>query len=67
MFTKLHTHPQADSSLTCNVVMLMSRILKFGCVFNSAGDKKLALSPDTDVYTIGLPLISETNLDVIVT
>ena len=28
-------------------------------------DRKLVLSPDTDVYNIGLPLIAETNLDVI--
>ena len=28
--------------------------------------KKLVLSPDTDVYNIGFPLIAETDLDVIV-
>ena len=64
MFTKLNMSPQPDSSLTCNVDESDSRIWLH--VFYSAGDRKLVLSPDTDVYTIGLPLISETNLDVIV-
>ena len=35
-------------------------------VLNSAGSKKLVLSPDTDVYHIGLPIISRTELDVVV-
>ena len=35
-------------------------------VLNSAGEKKLVLSPGTDVYHIGLPHIVGTNLDVIV-
>ena len=30
-------------------------------VINSVGDRKLLLSPDTDVYNIGLPLIAKTN------
>ena len=56
--------PQPDSSLTCNAEESDSRIWLH--VLYSAGDKKLVLSPDTDVYNIGLPLIAETNLDVIV-
>ena len=31
-----------------------------------AGTKKLILSPDTEVYHVGLPIIANTNLDVIV-
>ena len=33
---------------------------------NSAGQHKLVLSPDTDVYYIGLPIIAMTSLHVIV-
>ena len=64
VFTELNSPPQPDSSLTCNVDESDSRI--WLRVFNSAGEKKLVLRPDTDAYTIGLPLISETNLDIIV-
>ena len=63
VFTELNSPPQPDSSLTCNVDESDSRI--WLRVFNSAGEKKLVLRPDTDAYTIGLPLISETNLDII--
>ena len=64
LFTKLNTPPQPDSTLTCNAEESDSRIWLH--VLNSAGENKLVLSPDTDVYNIGLPLIAETNLDVIV-
>ena len=60
MVTQLNAPPQHDSSLTCNAEESDSRIW---LRLNSAGDKKPVLSPDTDVYNIGLPLISETNLD----
>lgn len=37
------------------------------CKINSAGTKKLVLSPDTDVYHIGLPIIiAKTDVDVVV-
>ena len=64
MFTELNTPPQPDSGLMCNAEESDSQIWLH--VLNSAGGKKLVLSPDTDVYNIGLPLIAETNLDVIV-
>ena len=35
-------------------------------VVNSPGTRKLVLSPDTDVYHIGLPIIADTNIDVVV-
>lgn len=35
-------------------------------VLNSAGIRKLVLSPDTDVYHVGMPLIQDTNLEVFI-
>ena len=64
MFTECNLPPQSDSRLTCNAEESDSRIWLH--VLNSSGEKMLVLSPDTDVYNIGLPLIADTNLDVIV-
>ena len=64
MFTEFNAHPQPDSRLVCNAEETDYRIWLH--VLNSAGEKKLVLSPDTDVYHIGLPQIVGTNLDVIV-
>ena len=64
IFTEFNVPLQPDSSLTCNTKESDSRIWLH--VLNSAGEKKLMLSPDIDVYNIGLPLIANTNLDIIV-
>ena len=64
MFTEFNAHPQPDSRLMCNAEETDYWIWLH--VLNSAGEKKLVLSPDTDVYHIGLPHIVGTDLDVIV-
>ena len=47
--------------------MRKKQITGFGYMcYILAAKKKLVLSPDTDVYHIGLPLIAQTNLDEIV-
>ena len=58
MFTECNLPPQSDSRLTCNAEESDSRIWLH--VLNSAGEKKLVLSPDTDVYNIGLYHSSQT-------
>ena len=55
------SQPQTDPCLTSNAGESDSRIWLH--VLNSGGTKKLLLSPDTDVYHIGLPIVA---LDVIV-
>ena len=55
---------QSDDALSCNAEEADTRIWLH--VANSAGHKKLVLSPDTDVYHIGLPIVAETDLDVLV-
>ncbi len=56
--------PQKDDALQYNAEEADTRIWLH--TVNSAGNKKLILSPDTDVYHIGLPIVAETNLDVLV-
>ena len=56
--------PQYDPQLTSNVEEADTRIWLH--VTNYSGNKKLILSPDTDVYHAGLPYIAGTSLDVIV-
>ena len=35
-------------------------------VVNSTGSKKLVLSPDTDIYQIGLPIVNGTDLECLI-
>ena len=55
---------QCVDALYCNAEESDTRIWLH--VLHSAGTKKLILSPDTDVYHIGLPIIANTDLDIIV-
>ena len=55
--TSSTAQPQPDDSLYCNAEESDTRI------WNSAGTKKLVLSPDTDVYHIGLPTVAGTDLE----
>ena len=57
MFVVLNSTSQCDHYLTCNAEESDTRIWLH--VVNSIGMKKLVLSPDTDVYHIGLPLLLE--------
>ena len=56
--------PECKESLYCNAEESDTRIWLH--VMNSTGTKKLVLSPDTDVYHIGLPIIAGTELDCVV-
>ena len=56
--------PQIDSGLSCNAVEADTRIWLH--VLKSSGERKLVISPDTDVYHIGLPLIAGTKINVII-
>ena len=60
----LNGTPQSDPQLTCNAEESDTRIWLH--TINSHGLNKLILSPDTDVYHIGLPIVAGTNLYVIV-
>ena len=64
MFVTYNTQPQCDNALSCNAEESDTRIWLH--VINSAGTKKLVLSPDTDIYHIGLPIITTTEFDVVV-
>ena len=64
LFTELNGTPQCDTRLVCNADESDTRIWLH--VMNSAGQKKLVLSPDTDVYHIGLPIVADTTIDVLV-
>ena len=57
-------NPQTDQNLYCNAEESDTRIWLH--TIHSYGTKKLILSPDTDVYHIGLPVIATTDLDVLV-
>ena len=59
--TSSTTQPQSDDSLYCNAEESDTRIWLH--VMNSAGNKKLVLSPDTDVYHVGLPIVAGTELE----
>ena len=50
--------------LTCNAEESDTRIWLH--IINSSGQKKLVLSPDTDVYHIGLPIVAASSLEVVV-
>lgn len=64
LFINFNGTPQHDAQLSCNAEECDTRIWLH--TINSFGQKKLILSPDTDVYHIGLPIIAETNLDILV-
>ncbi len=51
---------QTDETLICNAEESDTRIWLH--VLHSAGTNKLVLSPDTDVYHIGLPIVAGTDL-----
>jgi len=55
---------QPDDSLYCNAEESDTRIWLHAV--NSAGTNKLVLSPDTDVYHIGLPIVAGTDLECVV-
>ena len=63
LFTEPNRTPQCDSRLACNAEESDMRIWLH--VIHSAGQKKLVLSPDTDVYHIGLPIVSQTMLECV--
>ena len=64
MYTESNGGPQQDSRLKCNAEETDTRIWLH--VVHSAGNKKLVISPDTDVYHVGLPHITGTDLEVMV-
>ena len=64
MFVSFNTKPEFDAILQSNAEEADTRIWLH--VKSSAGRRKLVLSPDTDVYHIGLPIIAQTDLEVIV-
>ena len=64
MYVSMNTSPLSDDTLLCNAEEADTRIWLH--TLNSAGNKKLILSPDTEVYHIGLPFVAETDLDVLV-
>ena len=63
-FVTSSSGPLSDDSLYSNTEESDSRIWLH--VLNSAGTKKLVLSPDTDIYHIGLSIVSGTNLECII-
>ena len=63
-FVSSGTEVQSDDTLQCNAEETDTRIWLHA--MHSAGTRKLVLSPDTDVYHIGLPIIAATDLHVIV-
>ena len=64
IFVCTNTTPQSDAVLQCNAEEADTRIWLHAV--HSAGKKKLVLSPDTDVYHIGLPIVAQTDFDVLV-
>ena len=64
LFVTFNRSPQTDPNLYCNAEESDTRIWLH--TINSYGTKKLILSPGTDVYHIGLPVIAATDLDVLV-
>ena len=64
LFTELNGTPQCDTRVVCNADESDTRIWLH--VLNSAGQKKLVLSPETDVYHFGLPIVADTTLDILV-
>ena len=64
LFVTFNRSPQTDPNLYCNAEESDTRIWLH--TISSYGTKKLILSPDTDVYHIGFPVIAATDLDVLV-
>ena len=64
MFVTHQTEPIVDERLTSNAEESDTRIWLH--VLHSAGTRKFVLSPDTDVYHIGMTIIAETQLDIVV-
>ena len=64
LFSVHNDSPKIDSRLTCNAEESDTRIWLH--VVQSAGQRKLVISADTDVYHIGLPFVAGTNINVIV-
>ena len=64
LYTECIGTTRCDSSLESNAEETDTRIWLH--VLNSAGQNKLVLSPDTDVYHIGLPCIINSDLNVMV-
>ena len=60
LFVSFNQNPKSDPCLQCNAEESDTRI------WLHTWQQKLILSPDTDVYHIGLPVIAQTNLNVIV-
>ena len=56
--------PTINNTVSCNADESDTRI--WLPALHSPGTRKLVLSPDTDVYHIGLPVIAHTHLDVLV-
>ena len=56
--------PKVDNRLTCNAEEADTRIWLH--VIKSAGEKKLVISADTDVYHVGLPVVAGTSIEVLV-
>ena len=64
LFSVHNDSPKVDNRLTCNAEESDTRIWLH--VVKSTGERKLVISPDTDVYHIGLPFVAGTNINVIV-
>lgn len=64
LFVTFNGTPQCDAQLTCNAEESDTRIWLHAITLNC--QKIYILSPDTDVYHIGLPIITDTHLNVIV-
>ena len=63
-FVTSSSGPQSDESLYMNAEESDLRIWLH--VMNSTGTKKLVLSPDTDIYHIGLPIVNGTDLECLI-
>jgi hypothetical protein len=64
LFVPFNQNPKSDPCLQCNAEESDTQIWLH--IVNSSGNRKLILSPDTDVYHIDLSVIGQTNLNVIV-
>ena len=64
MYVEGNNSAKCDDRLTCNAKESDTRIWLH--VIHSQGQRKLVLSPDTDVYNIRLPLLAGTSLEVMI-
>ena len=62
LMVQLHSLPRTDPMLCCNAEEADTRIWLH--VAHSAKTNKLVVSPDTDVYHIGLPIIAKHKMNV---